>query len=397
MHGDKNSAYVLTKDELGQTTLEADTADGKAGTKLQKGVEVGIHFANTGDVPLTDVTLTDTTFDGLHASCRASSAPCPLTRPRRLRFRHRTRHPPTLTAWSGSSPPPSPNSLWPGRRLPRHAPRDDAGMTHGDTVVVSGKSIFSDTTVKDEDSWFAVAPSTPGIKIVQYTLSEGSTKGQRPLAAQALVLDDGQAKYGTQVGFDVTNTGDEPLSAVAFKNATMAGTTGTVSGVKWLDPVDADAAPSATPAATGTPAPTSSATAAAKAKRAAIANAPTVTIGKTTYFERPVSEMKELAVGQTVLLVGTLKDVKEGTLHTDGADVNAAGAYSGKSVKDDDPWNAKRPAAPVAPAPPKAGAVTGEAIQSRNDRQGLLGSSALLLLAAAVTAYVIRRRNRAGA
>lgn len=397
IHRTVETAYELSEEELAEVELDEDSAAGAAGTLLQRGVDVGIRFSNTGDVPLKEITLTDLTHDGLYGQVQnlMCAAPADPTAPGAVHGESAVTPAPDGMVWvtpATITELPVAGAVDCRGTLREMAP----GMTHADTVVVTGKSIFTDALVKAEDSWFASAASTPSIEVVEYTLSEGREAGDRNDAAQALVLDAGQAKYGEKVAFDVTNTGDEPLTAIAFTNATQEGTTGAVGDVKWLDPVTQE---EPTPAP-GAGEDTSADAAAAEGEgetpaegaepEKPAAEVSIVEIDGKRYAERSLSEFTELGVGETVLLVGTLTGVEAGTNHTDVADVDAEGKYSGTPVKDSDPWNAKLP--PAA----RAGAVTGEGVQT-SDRQGMLGAASMLLMAASVVAFMMRRRARSRA
>jgi hypothetical protein len=214
--------------------------------------------------------------------------------------------------------------------------------------------------------WFTKDPSATQIAVREYTLDEGRQTGDPNLPTPALDMTPADGTDGVKVAFDITNLGNEPLSATAFKNSAKNKSTGKVGDVQWLD--------AAKPGAKNT-----------------------VTVAGKQYTARPVGDMKALAVGEKALLVGKLTGVKAGTMHSDEGTVAAAGTYSGTKVDATDPWNAKL-AAPTSPAPPKppvkAGAVTGTPIDQTSDRSSLLGSAALLFLAAVVAAWVVRRRTR---
>jgi len=358
-HGSLKNAQVMTAAEL-----KIDKS-----TKLQNGIVVGIRYRNAGDVPLKDVTLVDVTHEGLHGQLEGIRCLVPFDPTA-----------PTVIQGTETITPDENGMVWatPGSstsELPLNGAVDcrgtlrgmERGMTHGDTVLVTGKSIFTDTLVKAEDTWFAVAPSTPAIQIIEYTLDESQTKGDRNEKKDALALSEDRAKNGVKVAFDITNTGDEKLTAVQFANATQKGATGKVADVKWLDPIAKDAA--------------------AKVK------GEIVTLKGVRYLERDVKDLKELAVGQKVLLVGTLQKVKTGTHHTDLAEVTGTGEYSAVKVTDSDPWNARVEKAVVVEEPP-TGVVAGEAIELPGQRDGLLAGAGLLLMAAALVRYIARRRVR---
>jgi len=388
---DARLAYEVTDEQL--ELIPAVDAAGQPdpdAAPVQKGVKVGIRFSNAGDVPLTDVKFADITHEGRYGDlegivCAVPSDPAA----------------PAVIQGSTLLAPDDNGMVWvqPSSitelafgevvncvgTLRGMAP----GMTHGDTVAVAGESVFTGTAVKAEDAWFATAPSTPGIEIESYTLAEGREAGDRDAFADALDLTPEQSANGVQVGFDVTNTGDEPLKGVSFEAVTHDTTTGKVENLQWLDLVED--APVLTPI---TPAVTLFADAAAEGapeEAAAPAAANTIEIAGATYTVRALDELTELAVGESVLLVGMLTGVAEGTGHSNVATISAEALYSGLPVKDSDPWNAKLAAALQ---PVRVGAVTGDPLAAAGEKPELLGGAALLLIAALVVAYTIRRRVR---
>ncbi|MCI4659726.1 LPXTG cell wall anchor domain-containing protein [Cryobacterium zhongshanensis] len=366
-HSDAKNAYAESADQLKLADLPADAAVGTVA--LQNGVEVGVRFTNTGDVPLTNVTVADITQDGMRGDLEGLVCAVPAA----------VVVPPVLNIIQGATVlaadangmdwvlPSTITTLAAGQTVDcKGTLRGMApGMTHGDTVVVTGESVFTKALVKAEDAWFAKAPSTPSLEVVKYTLDEGRDAGDRNAAADALALTPEQGTNGVQVGFDVTNTGDEPLKKLAFVDQVDASTTGTVTDVKWLDPL--------VPAVSSDP--------------AVPAAAAPVTIGGTQYTPRPLTDLTELAVGQKVLLVGLLTGVQAGTDHSDTASVTAEAAYSGTVVSDSDPWNAK-----LAALPPII-AIAGDPLSPADAKPWLLSGAALLLLAAGVAAYGVRRRQ----
>lgn len=381
LHRNAEGAYILSDVQLADVEQDEDAATGLSGTKVQKGVDVGIRFENTGDVPLKEVTLTDVTHDGLYGDLEGlvCAVPADPTAPGAIIGNEPVTPDENGMVWVL---PASITELTVGQVVDcRGTLRGmKPGMTHGDTAVVTGKSIFTDTVVKASDTWYAKAISTPGIEIIEYTFEEGREKGDRNTAPEALVLTPAQAANGVRVGFDVTNTGDEPLSALDIVAATSDGFNGTVNGITWYEPVKEPAHEQAPAAAKeGEEAPEEEAQPAPE----------TVELNGLQYVKRSLDELTDLEVGGTALLIGTLAGVKEDSSHRSEVAITAEGTYSGTAVSDDDPWNARLP------LQPRAGAVTGEGITSEDSRSSLLGGAAMLLAAAAVVAEIMRRRQRA--
>lgn len=406
-----DTAQVLTDEQLAEATPTEDSAAGIAGVEVQKGVEVGIRFTNTGDVPLKDVTLVDVTQQGMYGQLEGlvCAAPADPAAPDRILGDTVIAPDENGNVWVHPS---SVTELAVGQVVDcRGTLRGmERGMTHADTVLVSGKSIFTDTAVKANDAWFARALSTPAIEVVEYTFHEGRESGDRNAAAEALELTPSQGTSGVMVAFDVTNAGDESLSGVEFAAATQEGFSGSVKDVVWLDPIEplamfrplvpaagapvAIAAHAAETTALVTEVPAEENTEPAPAEAA---ETPTpkpeskiVEVDGVKYAERALSELSHLAAGEHVLLVGTLLEVEEGGSHVSEGFVTAAGSYSGIEVSDDDPWNAKL----AAPALEARGAVTGDGILARDSRASLFGGAALLVIAAALVAEIMRRRQR---
>ena len=180
--GDRNKAtdaYPLTKEDLVVIDEQATPAEGShevAGK--QRGVEVGIQFTNVGDVPLKNITITDVTHDGMQGALE--DIMCLVPAPE-------SDGPGEPVVMVGEEIELSEDSeaelevdaeemVW---VLPSMITElaigetvDCAGVlrgmtvdgVHGDTVVVTGESVFTDTQVKAEDPWFAEAPKTPAPK-----------------------------------------------------------------------------------------------------------------------------------------------------------------------------------------------------------------------------------------
>ena len=370
---DAKLAYEMTPEELALAPLPEDAPEGAEATQV--GTEVGIRVTNTGDVPLVNVSLVDATHAGLYGS--VDNIVCLLPEAESLLAK-------TEAAAAGEE------NWLPADLLTELAVGEvvdckgtltgmEPGMLHGDTVIATGESVFTGKQVKDEDPWFAKAPSTPGVDLIKYTLEEGVEKGDRNEFKDALVLTPEQAKNGVQVGFDITNNGDEPLKDLDFSDLTHDATTGTVEDIKWA--------------------------VALKDGETAGDGVPTIKLGtgedEKTYKLVSLDELKgyTLAVDETITFVGTLKGVEAGTGHSDNATVNGTAVYSGTKVTDEDPWNAKfptseKPVNPGDPGTPPKGAVAGDPLAQTGASDWLLGgAAALLLLVAGGTTLLIRRRG----
>ncbi|ROR76079.1 adhesin isopeptide-forming domain-containing protein, sspB-C2 type [Plantibacter flavus] len=387
--GDRNDvdeAYPLSKEQLADEVLPEDAA--ADAVAKQHGVEVGIRFSNTGDVPLTNVQFADMTHDGRYGDVEGLVCAIPDNAAPGI---------PGIIQGNEAVGADEDGLVWvlPSAITELKVKQTvdckgtlrgmEPGMVHGDTVVVTADSIFSATTVKAEDAWFAAAASAPALEIVKYTLSEGRDAGDRNESKNALVLTHDQAKNGVQIAFDVTNTGDERLTITGFEDLTDESMTGKVEDIHWLDPVpeatDAASDPVTTDDTTETE-PSSGEGSSEPAKPV------TVEIAGQRYLARPISELVTLAAGQKALLVGTLTGVEPGTSHADTATVTSVGAYSGTEVVDNDSWNASLPA-----IPPMGGAVTGDPLSLASSRLWLFGGAGALLLAAAVLGWGIRRQE----
>lgn len=357
VHTSAEHAYKMTAEEL---------ATSKDVPGQQNGVPVDITFQNTGDVPLENVQVADVTQTDMHGELQSLMCLAPQDPAAPAAIKANTKLAADSDGMVWVTPTTISELALNGAVDCRATLRDmDPGMLHASTVLVSGKSIFSDTIVKADASWFARAVSAPSVQIREYTLDEGEKKGDRNLPTQALDLSPAEGKSGVRVAIAVKNNGDEALSALAVKTAATGKSTGKVGDLRLL----------------------------VEAPKGA---KDTLSVDGKAYVEKPAAELTSLKAGEQALLVGMLTGVKEGTSHADLATVTAVGAYSGTKVSASDPWNAKL-AAPVVepPKPPvKAGAVTGTPVDAHQDRSNLLGSAALLLLAAVIAAWVVRRRLR---
>lgn len=156
---DAELAYEMTPEELALAPLPEDAPEGAEAT--QAGTEVGIRVTNTGDVPLVNVSLVDATHAGLYSS--VDNIVCLLPTAEGLLAN-------TEAAAAGEE------NWLPADLLTKLAVGEvvdckgtltgmEPGMLHGDTVIATGESAFTGKQVKDEDSWFAKAPSTPSTPV----------------------------------------------------------------------------------------------------------------------------------------------------------------------------------------------------------------------------------------
>jgi len=440
---DVRLAYEMTPEQLAM--------QGEGDNAVQTGVEVGITVTNTGDVKLVDVVLTDETHQGTWGD--VDDLLC--VAPEGTALEDQVVVEGSETAWVEMS---AITELEVGQSVDCVGVLRgmEPGMTHGDTVTATGKSVFTGKEVSDDDPWFAKAPSEVGIDVEKYTLEEGVTDGDRDVFKDALTLTPEQAENGLLIGIDVTNTGDEPLTDLKLEDATHEATTGDVTGIKWWTAVDedakqaiidryeadkaaAEAAPEGDPVTvedeTEAPAEGSDAEeivdledegAAAPSPDEAVApvvdeqeaakpvlRAPVFeAFDGVEYQVRELDELTVLAPGETVLLVGTLTGVEPGTAHGDTFTASGKGVYSGDEVSDDDPWFGKLPSPEVPdpecpvcekptpdPEDPPKIVTTGDGFAEGNNLMvaGGVLLALLALIGAGGYAYRVRRMEQAEA
>ena len=379
---DESQAYEIgaATDEQSQSEEQSGTDEGAAASN---DVQVGITVTNTGDVALKDVTITDATYEGKFGTVENIVCEAPEGTDEALLVESDLEgdwvSPETITTLAVDQSVDCVGTLT----------GMEPGMTHGDTVTVTGTSVFTGTKVTDEDPWFAKLASNPVIDIEKYTFSEGLEKGDRDVYKGALELTAEQAANGVQIGFDITNNGDEDLTDLAFTDMTHEATTGTIEDIKWITPVTAEKKQTLLDEYKEAKASAEAAGTAEAGDQAALEEPVFITIGDQEYLARDVKALTFLAKGDTATLIGTFKGVEAGPPHGDTATVTAKGVFSGTEVTDFDPWFAK-----LADGPQR-GAVTGEGFDASNP--WLLGAGLLLLAAAGGTAYGLRRRSAAAA
>lgn len=126
----------LTAGDRDQGTDAYSIPDGK----LPDGTLVGIRVTNTGDVPLRNVTLADSTHQGLAGTVT------------------------DIVCVEGDTKvtPDSIGDLAVGESIDCQGVLTGvkAGQLHGDTVTAQGESVFTGKKVTDEDPWFAKAPGS---------------------------------------------------------------------------------------------------------------------------------------------------------------------------------------------------------------------------------------------
>lgn len=185
-----------------------DEAPGKlvpAGTP----VPVTMTITNTGDEPLKDVTVSDTTNTGpamTGLSCDFSALGGPATG----------------TTWAG------PLAVGASFDCTGTVPALSAGVPHADTADVVGTGTISLIGVDDDDPFNVTPPPpTPEIDIVK-----GDSEGNAADTADTRVTlpTDGTAS----LVFTITNTGDEALRNVVVSDTVVSN--GTVTGLNCTFP-----------------------------------------------------------------------------------------------------------------------------------------------------------------
>jgi len=358
------------------------TMNAKGGTD---GVNVGLRIANTGDVTLQNVTLTDTTIKGTFGEVGQLMCTVPVLvespvmepTPVVPEAPGEAETEPEAEVDPSAEPTPELDDAQeteaeeveaaPATQTIAMADVDvtlaagtmfdcvgvlrglGADQLHGDVAVVTGQSVFTDTEVSDEDRWYAKGPSTPetpapadspAVSIVKYTLDEGLDAGDRNTKEDAFLLDraarkamnDPEGTDGVEVGLYIVNTGDVTLSDVTVADETIKGTHGEVENIMCTVP-------------------------AALGLQEVAMDKVNITLGE----------------GESFTCMGTLRNVEADELHGDNATVTAASAVSGEIVSAEDPWFAAGERSPIV--------VTGQAISAQNNPWLLGGGLALLVMA----------------
>lgn len=411
-HTPENPAISVEKYTLVEGLEKGDRDDIKLAYETTgKETMVGFDITNTGDVDLKELSLEDATLEGTYGSVANIFCEAPdyvgIDKIENIGRDGK---------WTDIS---NIETLAVGETLHCQGSLNDMlpGMTHGDNVVVTGKSVFTDKVVTDEDPWYAKIPSTPAIEVEKYTLDEGLTAGDRDTYKDALELTDEQANNGVLIGFDVTNTGDEDLTDVTFVDETQEATTGKVENIKWIREVTAEQKQDLIDKYNFFQSGTEAASIDEEVVEGAVAvettdgevqsetidsqvdidrMSPTepqfMELGGKTYHVQDVSLMTGIARGETMHLIGTLTGVEAGTPHGDIATATGTGIFSGTKVEDKDPWYARRGAVPCPTCIPPKGAVTGEGFDDIN--VWLLGLGLVMVASAGGAGYIRYRKLR---
>ena len=191
-------------------------------------------------------------------------------------------------------------------------------------------------------------PEHPSIDVEKWTLSEGEKRGDRDDAENPYTINGDT----TEIAFTLTNTGDVPLTNLQAVDKTADGTTGEVGNI---------------------------------------------TVKKNGQWI-PLSDIHDLAVGETLTGRGTLKDVDK--THKDTITVTGESVYTHKTVSDADDWHGERITTPgdvIKRIPKDPGAVVKTAVYElgHNPFGYLTGLAAAVAAGVGFTAF--RRNNKSDA
>lgn len=256
--------------------------------QASEGVKVGFRVHNTGDVPLTKVSLTDETQDGANGHiidlvCAAGE---------------------TAEGETNWIPAPEFTELAVGEAVDCQGTLIDLepGSHYSGPASVTGESVYTGAKVSDTDMWHAKAVEGPFVEIVKYTLEEGIEAGDRDSIEDALELTPEQGAQGVKVGVQIRNGGDVPLRNVKVSNAMMEDASGKLTGLVCADPSAAEGEDAG---------------------------------------QIPVSDITTLSVGETVNCEATLENLKPAAFYSGTASVSGESVFTGKRTESSDPWHAR--------------------------------------------------------
>ena len=187
----------------------------------------------------------------------------------------------------------------------------ESGSTHQDTASVEADGAISGLHTSDTDPYNAHRPPEPKVKIVKKDAAGNDADTEK----DAVALPGGQ----TDLVFDVRNPGPEALHDIVVSDTTST-ESGTVESMQCTFP--------------GENAPTAGVYD-AKAKKW------TVKWDASFAAQKPSS----FAIGASFKCTAHLSGVT-GDVHTDDATIAGVGIGSGKSVSDENPYNARVPGKP---------------------------------------------------
>ena len=187
----------------------------------------------------------------------------------------------------------------------------ESGSTHQDTASVEADGAISGLHTSDTDPYNAHRPPEPKVKIVKKDAAGNDADTEK----DAVALPGGQ----TDLVFDVRNPGPEALHDIVVSDTTST-ESGTVESMQCTFP--------------GENAPTAGVYD-AKAKKW------TVKWDASFAAQKPSS----FAIGASFKCTAHLSGVT-GDVHTDDATIAGVGVGSGKSVSDENPYNARVPGKP---------------------------------------------------
>ncbi|MDO4259706.1 MAG: SdrD B-like domain-containing protein [Actinomycetaceae bacterium] len=179
-----------------------------------------------------------------------------------------------------------------------YVPTVDTGAdreTNSSTGLAESTDLTNDAQ-RDASLDFGFVEATPTISVEKYSTNVAT--GDADSAQSAVVIP---AKTEQKVSFDVTNTGDEELTELTFKD--VAGDGPALKDLKCV----------------------------VNGREFAADDAGVVTIDPAI----------KLAVGASYSCTAVLPELAPDTTHSDTAQVGGKGVGSGKPVEGEDPWNAK--------------------------------------------------------